>query len=384
MNKKTLLTLFMIAAAAFAVYFFARGLKKEGPPMPPAQTQEMAEEAPVEAKEALEAPEVEIDMEKQRLIGVKTAEAAVRPLVKTIRTTGRVEYDETRLVSVNTKIEGWIERLYIDYEGKPVKKGEPLAELYSPELIAAQEEFLLALKWAGTSNGPENDPLLQAARRKLRLWDISDKQMDKIAETGKPLRTLTVYSPAEGYAAEKMVIEGMKVMAGERLFNIADISSVWVMADIYGYEMPDVKVGQRADITFSYMPGVKIASTVEYIYPSVSTETRTAKARLRASNPGGRLRPGMFADVSLKVDLGKRLSVPEDAVIETGLRQLVYVDKGEGYFEPREIRAGASAGGMREVLSGLKAGQRVASSATFLIDSEAQLKGIIPLGRNEQ
>ncbi|MBI4699399.1 MAG: efflux RND transporter periplasmic adaptor subunit [Nitrospirae bacterium] len=333
---------------------------------------------------------VEIETEKQQLIGVKTVEVAVMPLQKIIRTVGRIEYDERKLAVINTKFEGWIEKLYIDYTGRYVKKGEPLAEIFSPELLATQQEFINLLKWSQPPAGniqsqmetmlsKDAEKIIDAARQRLRLWDISDEQIEKIRETKTPVRTLTIYSPASGYVIEKMAVNGMKVMPGEKLFTIADLSSLWILADIYEYELSMVQTGQKARITLSYFPGKEISSVIDYVYPSLSDTTRTAKVRFQIPNVNNKLKPQMFTNIEIKIDLGKRLAIPDDAVIDTGTRQVVYVDKGEGEFEPREVMLGVRAEGFREVLMGLKAGEKVASSATFLIDSEAQLKGVKPM-----
>ena len=223
------------------------------------------------------------------------------------------------------------------------------------------------------------EAVLEAARQRLRLWDISEKQIGKIEESGKTIRTLTIYSPVNGYVVQKMALQGMKVMPGEKLFDVADLSQVWIIADIYEYELPLIKIGQTAKINLSYFPGKEFTAKIDYVYPTLSADTRTAKIRFTIPNPGAQLKPQMFSDVEVKVDLGKRLAIPDDAVIDTGVRQVVYVDKGDGYFEPREVKLGLRAEGFREVLAGLKAGEKVASSATFLIDSEAQLKGVVPL-----
>jgi len=351
-----------------------------------AQTKESGEQ-----KEEAEAPTVEIPGDKQKMIGVKTVEVVVKPLRHIIRTVGRIEYDEKSLATVNTKIEGWIERLYIDYTGKYVKKGEPLADIFSPELIATQQEYLNTLKWAGTKREVQSgdmqkmlsrdaEKILEAARQRLRLWDISESQIKKIEESGKPVRTLTIYSPVNGYVVQKMALQGMRVMPGEKLFDVADLSQVWIISDIYEYELPMIKIGQTAVISLSYFPGKEFTSWIDYVYPTLSAETRTAKIRFTIPNPGGQLKPQMFTNVEVKVDLGKRLAIPDDAVIDTGTRQIVYVDTGDESFEPREVRLGIRAEGLREVLSGLKAGERVVSSAAFLVDSEAQLKGVITPG----
>ncbi len=333
---------------------------------------------------------VEIPLDKQQLIGVKTVEASVKPMQKIIRTVGRIEYNERLLATVNTKFEGWIEKLHVDYTGKYVKKGEPLAEIYSPELVATQQEFLNVLKWnqSAVSNqqsavssmlSKDAERIVDAARQRLKLWDITDEQIKTIEESGKPVRTLTIYSPADGYVVQKTAIQGMRIMPGEKLFDIAGLSTVWVISDIYEFELPLIKVGQNADISLSYFPGKVILSTIDYIYPALSGDTRTAKVRFTINNPTNQLKPQMFTNVEIRIDMGKRLAVPDDAIIDTGTRQIIYVDKGEGYFEPREVHLGLKADGMTEVIHGVEAGEKVAASGTFLIDSEAQLKGVKPV-----
>jgi Cu(I)/Ag(I) efflux system membrane fusion protein len=339
-----------------------------------------------------EAPQVEISSQQQQLIGVKTVKVSLKSIQKVIRTVGRIETDERKLATINTKVEGWIEKLYIDYTGRYVKKGDPLVEIYSPELLATQQEFLGILKWAKQPDEKKDDTLslmlakdaeaaLDAARQRLRLWDVSEDQIKQIQQSGKTIRTFTLYSPVSGFVTQKMAVQGMKVMPGEKLFDIADLSDLWIIADIYEYELPLVKVGQPAKITLSYFPGKELSSKIDYIYPAISADTRTAKIRLTLSNPGGQLKPQMFTNVEIKISLGQKLVIPESAVIDTGKSQVVYVDKGEGAFEPREVELGIRADGAVEVLRGIKAGEKVVSSANFLIDSEAQFKGIKPLRR---
>ena len=344
-----------------------------------------------------DAPTIEIPADRQKLIGVQTVVAAVIPLQRTIRTIGRIEYDERALTTINTKIEGWIEKLHVNYIGDYVKKGAPVAEIYSPELYATQQEFLNVLAWTGKkpSAGATSKPyyakesdfpdllardaqtLVKASRQRLKLWDISDAQIDKIARTGIPIRTLTVYSPASGFVVQKAALQGVRVMPGEKLVDIVDLSTIWVIADIYEKDLPLVKVGQKATIKFSNFPGKKIASTIEYIYPLLSGETRTVKARFTIKNISDELKPQMFTDVEIGIDLGKRLALPEAAVINTGKRRIVYLDHGDGLFEPRDVRTGVRAEGMIEVTDGLAPGEKVASQANFLIDSEARLKGVV-------
>ena len=335
---------------------------------------------------------VEIPEAGQRFIGVKTTVAAEKSLNRTIRTVGRVEYDERKIATINTKIEGWIENLRVDYTGRYVKKGEVLAEIYSPELVASQQEYLNILKWSRPGVAPagaetssdlsrmlaqDAEAMRQAARQRLRFWDISESQIQKIEKTGQPLRTLALFSPVNGYVVQKSAVQGMKVQPGEKLFDLVDTSTVWVVSDIYEHEVALVRTGQQAEITLDSLPGKVFTSTIEYVSPLLAGETRTAKIRFTLDNQAGDLKPQMFANVEIKINLGRKLVVPEDAVINTGVRQLVYVDKGDGYFEPREVSVGAKVEGMAEILRGLQAGEKVASAATFLIDSEARLKGVV-------
>jgi Cu(I)/Ag(I) efflux system membrane fusion protein len=347
----------------------------------PTATRQQAAEAPVEPRT------VEIPMDKQQLMGVRTVVVAPRQIGKVIRTAGRVEYDERKLATVNVKFEGWIEKLYADYTGKQVRKGDPLAEVYSPELLATQQEFLNTLRWAkstgeakeGAVAGMLNrdaDAIIEAARQRLRFWDITDEQIQSIETTGRTVRTLTLVSPADGTVVQKNAIQGMRVMPGEKLFDIADLSTVWITSDIYENELPLINAGETARVSLSSLPGREFSAPVEFVNPTLAGETRTVKVRLTVPNPGGKLKPQMFTNVELRVGMGKRLAVPDDAVLDTGTRSIVYVDKGEGNFEPREVKLGMRADGYREVLSGLKSGEKVARSATFLIDSEAQLKGV--------
>jgi Cu(I)/Ag(I) efflux system membrane fusion protein len=228
----------------------------------------------------------------------------------------------------------------------------------------------------------DTEAILEAAKSRLRLWDITDDQIKEIEAAGKPLRTLRIYSPVSGYVVQKMAILGMRVMPGEKLFDLADLSKVWVIADIYEYELPFIKIGMKADMALSYLPGKGFNARVEYIYPFLSNETRTAKVRFTVLNQAGELKPQMFSNVEININLGEKLTIPDSAVLETGTRQIVYVEKGEGYFEPREILVGVRGEGMVEVSRGLRAGEKVVSAGNFLIDSEAQLKGITPLHKH--
>ncbi|MGA2466517.1 MAG: efflux RND transporter periplasmic adaptor subunit [Thermodesulfobacteriota bacterium] len=324
---------------------------------------------------------VQISPEKQQLIGVKFGTVEMRPLEKVIRTVGRIDYDEKRIVTVSPKIGGWIEDLYVDFTGRFVKQGEPLLTIYSPELVSTQEEYLIALRAKrdlSKSPFPEvagsGDSLAESAKRRLKLWDISDDQIKTLEESGQAKKTLTLYSPFSGFVLEKAAYKGMNVMPGVALFKLADLSVVWLYADVYEYELPFVRLGQQASVQLASMPGETFTGRAVYIYPSLNPETRTAKVRFEIPNSRERLKPEMYANVEIKVHLGQKLTVPEGAIIDTGLRQLAIIDKGNGYFEPREVKVGSKVDNYYEVIKGLKAGERVVTSANFLIDSESKLK----------
>lgn len=336
---------------------------------------------------------IEIPLEKQQLIGMKTTKAFVKNLQKIIRTVGKVEYDEKSVVTITTKIDGWIEKLYVDSTGKYVAKGDSLMELYSPELLSTQQEFINVSRW-NDKNKVSKDvemnemlakdvkSLLNAARQRLRLWDISDEQIERIEKTGEPIRTLTIHSSVNGYVIQKQAIKGLKVSAGERLFDIADLSTVWILSDIYEQDIPLIAVGQTAKISMSYFPGKEFSSRIDYIYPTLSQDTRTAKVRFVVPNINGQLKPQMFTNIEIKINIGNKLVIPENAVVNTGTQQIVYIDKGDGIFQPQEIKTGINSEGLIEVIKGIKSGEKVVSSAIFLVDSEAKLKGITPLHKH--
>ncbi len=319
---------------------------------------------------------VQISPERQQLIGVKFGIVEDKTMEKVIRTVGRVDYDEKRLVTVAPKIGGWIEKLYVDFTGRYVQKGEPLLTIYSPELVSAQEEYLIALRNLKDLPG-SGSSLLESARRRLKLWDISDAQIKALEERREVSKTLTLHSPFNGFVLEKMAYQGMNVMPGMALFKLADLSVVWLYADIYEYEFPLIRLGQEGTIQLSYYPGESIKGKIIYIYPYMDSATRTVKVRFEVPNPHGKLKPEMFANVEIKIPMGKKLVVPEGAIIDTGTRQVAIVDRGSGYFEPREVKIGMKVNEDYVVLGGLKKGERVVTSANFLIDSESKFKEAI-------
>lgn len=334
---------------------------------------------------------VQISPEKQQLIGVTYGTAEVTGGSQTIRAAGKVTYDETRIAHVHTKYEGWIDKVYVDFTGKLVEKGQPLLTIYSPELLASQRELLLAVKakevmkkspFEGAID--QSETLFEAARRRLELWDISEAQINELLATGKPIKNITLYSPISGYVLERKAFSQLKVMPDTDLYTVADLSKIWIMADVFEYEAPSIHVGQPARIELSYYPGKSFGARVSYIQPQVDPMTRTLKVRLETDNPGVVLKPDMYVDVKFHVESPATLTVPAGAVLDAGERKTVFVDRGNGYFEPRAVETGERKGDRTTILSGLKAGERIVTSGNFLIDSESQMKaaasGMAPAG----
>jgi len=319
--------------------------------------------------------QVKISPERQQLIGIKTAPVRSQPVHKLIKAVGRVDYAEPNISIVNLKFDGWVEKLFVNSTGRAVRRGEPLFDIYSPELLAAQQEYLIALK-AGAMFGDASS-ILKSAREKLRLWDIPDKEVEELGRTGQTKKTVTIYSPGSGIVIEKNILQGQKIVSGENLFKIVDLSRVWIFGEIYEYELPFIKTGQEAKISLSYYPGESFAGRITYIYPYLKPETRTNQVRIEADNPGLKLKPEMFANLEIHVDYGTRLTVPSDAVLDAGDTKIVFVAKGDGYFEPREVKLGVKGQDMYEVLGGLSDGENVVTSANFLIDSESSLKAAL-------
>jgi Cu(I)/Ag(I) efflux system membrane fusion protein len=324
---------------------------------------------------------VVVPQERLQTIGVRYEAAAVRPLAKIIRTVGRVTADERRLAKVTIKFHGWIEQLFVSATGDHVKKGQELFTIYSPDLVATQEEYLLALegrKRLGDSEFPEvarsSQELLQATRHRLHLWDITEDHIRDLERTKQVTKTLPIHSPITGTVIRKEVLQGTHVEPGEELYTIADLSHVWVLADIYEYELPFVKVGQQAAVRLSYDPGTVLTGRVGFIYPTLDPKTRTAKVRFELENLDEKLKPDMYANVELRVDVGTRLAIPQEAIIESGQKQVVFIHHGGGRLEPRLIKTGVRTGEWTEVLEGLKEGDHIVISANFLIDSESRLK----------
>jgi membrane fusion protein, copper/silver efflux system len=322
---------------------------------------------------------VTIDDARRQRIGVRTEPVVSAPMSDTFRAVGHVAYDESTLADVNLKVRGWITKLYVSETGQRVAKGQPLFAMYSPELYNAEQDFLLGVQGAAASAsapdaGPRRTDLLaNASRQRLHLLGLSDAQIDAIAQAGKPSEELAIPSPASGFVIEKNVVEGASVEAGMRLYRIASLSKVWVDADVYESDLARVRVGQTATVTLDYLPGRAYEAKVAYVYPYLDPASRTGRVRLELANKDLDLRPGMFASVTLGAALGVRVQVPAAAVVYTGPRRLVFVDLGAGRFRPTAVQVGTESSGMYEVLSGLSAGDQVATSGVFLIAAEARI-----------
>lgn len=326
---------------------------------------------------------ITISAERRQLLGITVAEARRVPLTRALRTYGRVAVDETRVHHVHTKFEGYVEELFVDYEGRYVRAGEPLFSVYSPELYSTQKEYLLALKArssAGKAAAGDSvfaGRILEAARRRLALWDIAPEEIDQLGQTGTARRTLTIYAPVSGYVARKQVVHGLKVSPADDLYEIVDLSSVWVLGEVYEMDTAFVKLGQPARIELRAHPGRPFRGQVTYIDPQVNPSSRTIRFRLDVPNREGLLKPEMYAEVILEGSLGEAVVVPENAVIVTGERALVFVDAGEGRYLPREVVTGQRTDSGVAILSGLQPGEKVVTAANFLLDSESRLKSAL-------
>ena len=324
---------------------------------------------------------VKIDAEKQQLLNVRFGIVEMASESSTIHASGKVAMDETRLAHVHTRVEGWIDQVFADFTGKSVRKGQPLFTMYSPDMLATQQELLLALKGRdqlqhSTLPGvPDHmDQLIAATKRRLELWNLTEQQIDEVVRTGKPIKNITVYSPADGYITARNAFPNQQVKPDMELYTIVDLSRVWLIADVFEYEAGSIRLGMPATVSFAYDTEQKLNGIVSFIQPQVDPTTRTLKVRIEAANPAMRLKPEMFVDVDFKLSTQAKLSVPAEAVLNSGERKTVFVDRGNGYFEPRAVQTGQVFGNRVEVLRGLKAGERIVTSGNFLIDSESQLK----------
>ncbi len=331
---------------------------------------------PVYEEEAAagESSTIEIDPVTTQNMGIRTATVTRGPLRRVIRTVGVVDYNETALADVTTKFKGWVEKLYVDVTGQQVHRGEPLFEVYSPELYTAQREYLVALE--GGTNAPGAASLRTSALTKLKFFDISNEQIAELERTRQPQKTLRILAPQDGFVVEKMVVEGQMVDAGMKIYRLADLGLVWVQAQVYEQDLAYVKLGQEATVTLSYLPDREFRGRVTYIYPNVDEKTRTARVRMEFHNPGYFLKPGMFATVRVTSELEpSALLVPDMAVLRSGEKTTVFVALEGGKFDPRTVTLGLQAeNDTYQVLSGLKEGEKIVTSGQFMLDSESQLR----------
>jgi len=317
-----------------------------------------------------------------KLSGVQVATAVKEKFQRTLRTVGLVVSDETRIHRVQTKVGGWVETLLINYMGQLVKKDSPILSIYSPELLSSQEEFIKTRQSAlrkdpDTGDRSSAQRLRESAQRRLELFDVPSEFIKELERTGRPRRTVTLLSPADGFVTAKDIFPGQEVKPGMELYTVTDLSIVWVDAEVYEYEIRDVHVGQEGVLTTTYDPSLRLTGKIAYIYPYLNRESRTLKLRFNFENKDLRLKPGMFVDVNLMIDYGESIVIPDSAVMDSGTRQVVFVDKGDGRFEPRQVQAGARSNGKIQVLSGLSADERVVVKANFLLDSESRLRALI-------
>ena len=328
--------------------------------------------------------QIRVSVDKVQKLGVRSEPASMRSLDKVVKAVGRIEVDERRVFAIAPKFEGWVEHLFVNATGQPVSKGQPLFEVYSPELVSAQREYAIAteavkaLKNAGEDPQASMKRLADSSLARLKNWDISEEQVRALTETGAARRTLTFRSPVSGIVMEKKAVQGMRFMPGDSLYQVADLSSVWVIADVYEQDIALVRTGGKAKISISAYPDRSFDGTITYVYPTLKPETRTIPVRLEMSNPGHLLKPAMFAQIELPVGgKGKVLTVPNSAVIDSGTRRIVLVQLAEGRFQPREVKLGSRTDTYVEVMDGVKDGEQVVVAANFLIDAESNLKAAI-------
>ncbi len=319
--------------------------------------------------------EVEVPEDRRQLLGVRTVAVGVRPLLRELRTVGVVSADERKVRRIQSRVSGWVEELFVGFTGEPVRVGQPILAVYSPELLASQREFLLALE-AGEALGASRSSasLLEASRSRLRLFDVSDAQIDALARSREPQRRVVLHSPIRGYVTLKSVLQGSYIEPAMELYTVSDLTTVWIWAEVNEDEIPLVALGQRAKIEFPAAPGAREAE-LAFLQPTLNSQTRTLRVRFDLDNADGTLRPGMYATVRMQQSLGEVLALPDEAVIDTGVRRVVFVEVAAGRFQPREVRLGRTGQGYYEVLGGVALGERVVVSAQFLLDSESRLRG---------
>jgi Cu(I)/Ag(I) efflux system membrane fusion protein len=329
-------------------------------------------------REEVDTGVIRIDAQRRQVIGVTTAPVEHRPLALSLRAAGKVLVDETQLHDVTLKYGGWIRTLYADQLGKPVTQGKPLFTLYSRELYSASQEYLSALashRAAQDTSAPDRAAyLVDAARDRLRLFDLAPAQIERVERTGRPLEDIAILSPASGYIAEKYVVQGSAVEPGMKLFRIASFDTVWIEAQVYESELPSLAIGDAVEVEAPYLPGEVLRGRIAFIYPVLDAASRTGRVRVELPNPDRSLRPDMYVSVRIEKLLGMRLAVPDGAVLYAGERRFVFVDLGEGRLVPREVSVGESTGDSTEILSGVAEGDIVVTSGNFLVAAEARLK----------
>lgn len=326
--------------------------------------------------------ETELSKAEQEAIGLRVTPVTFRMIRGELRTVGRVEQAETQLAAISARVGGRIDKLYVDFTGQPVKRGQPIASIYSPQVFASAEEYKLALR-ARSSLGTDAHPqaiaqaedLIQASRRRLELWGLSSNQIEEIAKADKPQVHVTTYSSVQGIVTERKVAEGQYVQEGETLYTVNDLSTVWVMADVYEADLHNIHTGQTARVEAEALPGTFLRGTVSFIGPNLKSETRTGSVRIQLSNPGLKLRPGMFVQVTLTSSSSNDLAIPRSAVLDTGSKKIVYVAKGDGVFERREVELGSATDGFIAVRKGLKERENVVTNGAFLVDSQTRISG---------
>src|SRR3984893_3070388 len=391
-RKISLVGLLILAVAAF-VYFAM--IRRQGRQLGPSTATaaeaaakvtatNRAPAAPATGSHASKDSAIFVAPEKQQLIGMRTVAAEIGTLTKEIRIVGKVTYDETRLTHIHSKVSGYIEEVFADSVGKSVRAGDPLFTIYGPDLVATEQDFLLALRsrellrtstLASAAQGSEN--LIAAAKERLRLWDVTDQEIQRLEAEGKMTHAMAVYSPVTGVVMERAAYHhGTFVDPSKDLFTIVDLSRVWVLGEAYETDLPFIRTGQAAEIELPYSGGGrKIRGRVDFIYPFLDPKSRTAQVRMEFANPNLSLKPEMFTNISMSVAIGRQVLIPQDALMDTGSEQYVFIDKGDGYVQPRKVKVSAEAGEKVGIEQGLKAGERVVTGANFVVDSESRLKG---------
>ena len=318
---------------------------------------------------------LDMNPERQQLIGVAYARVERRPLSLSLRASGRVEVDETQVADVVLKYDAYVEKLFVDQTGQPVKAGQPLLTLYSPELLASEQDYLVAARSQGV---PGSEQLVRAAEERLRLWGLSQAQMADLRQRGRAEPRITIHSPSSGVVLEKNVVAGTRAMAGSVLYRIGNLGRIWVQADLFESDAPYLQPGHPATMRLPWATGATWKGTVQFVYPTIDEKTRSMRARLAFSNARLALKPGMFVDVNVEVPLGNRLAIPDNALLASGEHRYAFVKRGEGQLQAMEVKVGVLAGDYDEVLEGLSEGEEVATQATFLLSSEAQLRSALP------